>query len=879
MIRTRALTHGWQAVSVAGLVAAGLSAAHAQAPAPSPAPPAPAAPSAAAAAPAISDSQAQVNKALAQLFENVAFWSQRGQPQMALQELERVLVLAPNDPDSLATAARLAFQNGLFDAGKRYVDQLQKVAPTDPRLRSLNAERPLTAADLQTLSAARAASVAGRKDDSVKLYQQLFNGGSVPDSLAVEYYIALGTSSPQGFEEANAKLGAVANRWPTDAAFKLAYAQLQTYNEATRAAGIDMLRQLSQVPSIATGAKQAWRDALLWQGADSKTREQIVAYLDAFPGDPQLQAKLKELQDDLPDEGVLDRMRAYEADAAGNTQAAESGFLAALAHDPNDAEAMIMLSIIRRHQGRLAESDQLIAKAMQAAPDRHDEFVKTIGFDPATISTQLAAGRNAAGRAGQGGGATGDGGLAARRAYQHVNTLADRGQYAAAEAELRRLMGPRPAAGSYVQLGYIQLRAGELAPAEASFRRVLASSPRNAAALGGLAGVYARQGNDAAANEIYARLGTTPGAAGVGQQQATTLRTQAQASTDPAEKARLYRAAIAADPANPWLKLEFARILYGRNQQADARAMMADVAAGSRPTSDQVQAALIWAQEHNDAAQVERLVAELPANKRTPQILELEARSRVTLEVDRASAAGSPAAVRSALLAIAAQPDPAGTRGQAVGQALIKAGDRAAVRDAVRAGLSSTPSPTAAQRLLYAGLLSQAGLNAEARVLLRQVSPGSLQPLQRTAYNGLADGLAIQRADQLNGEGRRADAFEVLTPRLQADPQSTGVNLAVSRLYAADGRPQQALRVAEATLQRAPSDLDATRATVGAALQAGDIARARQLAAQAAASQPDDPRTYLIQADVARSQGESGVALAALRRARTLRQEQLSQPQ
>ncbi len=106
----------------------------------------------------------------------------------------------------------------------------------------------------------------------------------------------------------------------------------------------------------------------------------------------------------------------------------------------------------------------------------------------------------------------------------------------------------------------------------------------------------------------------------------------------------------------------------------------------------------------------------------------------------------------------------------------------------------------------------QAGFNEDARALMRLVNQGGLQPVQRTTYNGLADGLAIQHADQLNQEGKRADAFEALSPRLQADPQSTGVNLAVSRLYAADGKPQQALRVAEATLQRSPSDLDATRA-------------------------------------------------------------------
>ena len=848
---TRAGSSGrkWRAAGLLAAVLAGPAAAQAQ-----PAPP----------------GDAQPKTALQQLFENVNFWSEKGQPQMAMQELDRVLTLAPSDADSLATAARIAFQNGQYEAGTRYRQQLQKIAPSDPRLPSLAAERLLSAADLQTLSDARAAAVAGRKAEAVRAYRDIFHGSPTPDSLAVEYYLLLGTMSEVAYQQASQALAAVSARWPADPSFKLAYAQLETYNEGARADGIDALQQLTQVPAVASGARIAWRDALMWQGADPRTRDQVTAYLNANFPDPQLQAKLKEMNDELPDEGLLDRMRAYEAGAAGNRDAEEQGFLAALQHDPDDAEAMIMLSIIRRRQGRTGESDGLIARAMQTAPDRRDEFIKDIGFDPAVLAAQAAAPppiavQNAAS------------GLAIRRAYQRVSTLTQQGEFAVAEAALRKLMGPHPAAGSYVQLGYIQLRAGRLADAEASFRRTLASSPRNPTALGGLAAVYARQGRDLEANAIYTRLGRNPDAGDALQQRATALRAQAQASGDPVEKARLYREASAAAPSDPWIKLEFARFLFGHAQQADANGLMAGVAAGPKPPAEQVQAALIWAQEHDDPARVARLVADLPAKLRTPQVMDVAARSALALAIGRAQSAGSPAAVRAALIAAAAQPDPAGARVQAVAQALIRNGDKAAVRDAVRAGLSSTRPPTPMQRLLYAGALSAAGLEGDARALLRQVDAANLPPGQRTAYDSLADGLAIRRADRLDQEGRRADAYDALSPRLRADPDSVDVNLAVSRLYSSDGKPQQALRIAEAALARSPSDLDAMHATADAALQAGEVVRARDLAVAAIDSQPDDPRGYLIQADVARFRNQSGEALAALRKARALRQQQLRQ--
>ena len=831
---------------------------------------------------------------LAQLFENVNFWSQKGQPETARTELDRVLVLAPRDPDALALAARLAFQLGSYESGVRYRNQLKAIAPNDPRLAALDAEQPLSPAEKQQLDDARKLAATGKKDEAIAAYRQLLQHG-VPDSLAIEYYQLVGTTSTEAFRQALDGLNQAAARWPGDLSFKLAAAELQTYREGSRADGIEALRALSHEPAVAAAARTAWRQALLWEGADFKTRDQVNAYLAENPTDPAMDAKVKEIQDSLPDEGVVARLRGHEANLAGHLDVAEREFAAALAFNPDDPEALAMMSLYRRLKGHHREADELVAHALRVAPDRKDEIIKIIGYDPDNppawvLSQRLTPAEQArqagqglptpsAGVAGNGGGYRGDGGASIRRAYAHVNALAQRGDYAAAEAELRHLMGPHPQAAAFTQLGYIQFQAGELAPAESSFNRVLAARPHDTAAATGLAGVYERQGRTADAQAIYTRLGITAPVGAYNQGRVVALRAQAEAATDKPERIRLFREALAVEPANPWLKLELARTLYGANQQADARTLMAGVATGARPASDDVQAALIWAQERNDSARVEQLVAQLPAKQRTPQIVSLQARSEIQLAVQRAQAAGSPAGVRSALLAVAAQPDPEGTRGQTVAQAFLKAGDKAGARDAVRAGLASTPQPTATQRMQYAGALAQAGYNEDARQVMRPVNPASLPAAQRTTYNGVANGLAIQHADQLNLEGKRADAFEALSPRLQADPNNAGVNLAVSRLYAADGKPQQALRVAEATLQRNPSDLDATRAAVGAALQAGEIGRARQLATTAVAAHPDDPRAYLMQADIDRSQGLSGPALAALRKARSLRQEQLSQAQ
>ncbi len=318
---------------------------------------------------------------LAQLFENVNFWSQKGQPETARSELDRVLVLAPRDPDALALAARIAFQLGQYDAGIRYRNQLKAVAPNDARLLALDAEQPLTAEETQQLDEARKLAVAGRNDEAIGAYRQLFQHG-VPDSLAIEYYRLMGTSSSEAFRQALDGLNQAADRWPGDMSFRLAAAELKTYREGSRADGIEALRGLSHVPAVASGARVAWRQALLWEGADVKTRDQITAYLAENPTDPAIDAKIKEIQDSLPDDGVVARLRGHEANLAGHLDVAERAFAAALVFDPEDPEALAMMSVYRRLKGQSAEAEALVAHALPrgaGAPrrDRQDHRLRS----------------------------------------------------------------------------------------------------------------------------------------------------------------------------------------------------------------------------------------------------------------------------------------------------------------------------------------------------------------------------------------------------------------------------------------------------------------------------------------------------------------------
>ncbi len=818
------------------------------------------------------------DKAMAQLFENVAFWSQRGQPTIAVQELERVIALSPPDANTLALAARLNFQLDRFDAGEAYRLRLRQLAPNDPRLASLAAEQKRSPEGLRMLAEARKLSGLGRKEEAVQAYAA-FTKGKVPDSLAIEYYLMLGTSSPEGFEVASKELPLVAARWPGDASFRLAYAQLLTFQDASRSAGIDQLRELTHVPIVAAGARVAWHDALLWQGADINTRDQIDVYLKENPTDPVLEAKRKEIQDSLPDEGLLDRMRAYEDGAAGRAEESEKGFLAALAYDPKDAESMIMLSIIRRKQKRLAESDKLIANAMEVAPDRHDEFVDTIGFDPKKLAMeQSAAGANMGASAKE---------IAAANAaimakYAKIQSLAHEQKYDEAEKLLQSVVGKTWRSADYLTLGFIQKGAGRLPDAEKSFRQALKADTKNADAMVALADVLAQSGTRdeidglyGRAREVYGKARNNAAVQAINRVQSEHLRGKAEFAEDQAVKLQMLRAALKIDPSNAWLRLDLARVLQTREATGEATQMMAQGVSGDRPSNDALLAAIIFAEQTENLPEADRLIARLPAADRTADMQEIQRRSAARAEVQQAVKNANAAAVRSALITMAGRPDPTGAWGNEIGRALIKRGDKSAVPDAVSAGFSSTAQPTVQQRLSYAGILLAAEQRDDATRMLDGLDQQNLSAAQQGSFEQLLNGIALQSAYQLSQRRQGKAAVASLKPRLAVEPRNVDLNLALSRVYQANGNTDQAVVIANGLLNENPNNLDIRLAAIDAAVSSGDSARAGILVADGLEKFPDEAQLYMRSGYLERARGNNARALADFKHASSLRQNQV----
>jgi tetratricopeptide (TPR) repeat protein len=496
-------------------------------------------------------SEPKIAGAVGSLLDNANFWRSHGQPEFALSELNRVLLYAPNQPDVLAAAAEVALELDNYDAAVAYRTALARVAPDDPRVAALAAEHQRTPDEIAALADARALARAGKTAEAVARFKAVFKDGVVPRSLVLEYYGLLG-STADGIDEANEKLSALATQFPKDARVQLAYAQFLVKQEDTRPDGIKRLSELANVPEVEMAARQAWRDVMLWQGPSERARTQLDFYLKNNPTDAAIEAKRREFDAVLPDEGSRVMLRGYNAT---DPTVAKREFLAALAINPKNPEAMVSLAGIYRSEQRLAEAQALINSALAIAPERRDDLLKTAGGDyPGPVPFGI-------------------------RELVQVSILTNAKRYDEAEQLLAvRLGNPLSVsekASTLVQMGNIQRLAGKLPEAEASYRQAQTLAPARGDAACGLADVLMMTGHYDEAAASYTKAATlftqskdSLGVKRVAQSRAVLLDQRASLITDVASATALYQAALTANPKDMYARLSYARFLV-KNQQTD----------------------------------------------------------------------------------------------------------------------------------------------------------------------------------------------------------------------------------------------------------------------------------------------------------------------
>lgn len=780
-------------------------------------------------------------------------WIEQNRLDLAAAPLERALQAEPNNPAVLAVAARLELARGNRDGAAALLARLER-AGAAPQAREVQDALRAATLDRTAIEEARRLASEGRAAAAVQRYRAIFGNQPPPEQYALEFAQAL-AGAPATRAEGIQTLGRLATRADAAPRTRLAYAQALTFDPATRAEGVQRLAQLADQPDVGTEARRAWSAAIGFGGNDPAQAPLAEAFLQRFPDDAEMRRRLEAMRaaprPAAPDPAAEARQQAFQRLEAGAVADSTRRFEELLRANPNDADALGGLGIIRLREGETSVARSLLERAIAANPANARNWQRAL--DAASYGDEMVTARGLFRR----GDAEGAEAIARRAALREVEDRSD----------------------AETLLGEIALRRGDAPGAEARFRAALSRRPGFPPAQSGLNAALRAQ-NRAAEIPRAARDPQEPRLAGAFQggtaptpPGAAGFRSEAARATDPAAQSALLRNAMAAAPDDPWIRLDLARSLRRQGRGAEGRALVEELASRVG-TPDAAHAAALLAEEDGRIADADAFLGRIPAARRSADMARLATRIRAQREVAAGAAllAASPLDGRTQLLTLAARPDPTGSIASAVIRTFSDAGDRGGAAEAARVASLANRGQVSA-RVAVAGALLSAGLEAEATALAAEIEAGNPPAEVRRDLAALRQGAAIRAADRLNEAGNQAEAFERLRPALAADNRDA--QLALARLYIGARQPAEALRIAEAALARDPRNVDIRRAAIEAALASGDRRRASQLLAEGQSAMPSDARVLLLEARVARDAGDGARARQALESAARQRSAEL----
>ena len=678
------------------------------------------------------------------------------------------------------------------------------------------------------LAGARALATAGKYDDAVAAYQRIF-GATPPERYALEYYETLaGTGA--GRSQAQAHLAELAAQHGNAPEYALAHARALAYDERTRRAGIGRLAELSASPAVAAKAQKVWRRALFWLDARAANRPLFDRYLARHSDDRELMQRRDQLASAGTRAAAL--RLGYARLNGGALDDAAAAFARVQAAAPHDPRALVGMSWVRLKQARFAEARALAEEAKRLSPATASLWQKP---------------------------------LQAARFWMALDDAAEaekQKDWAAAAAALQRAQAaaPREVAEVALRRGRLLLAQGRAADAVALLRPLL---PARLEALPTLVEALLDEGQTAEADRLQqdalaAPDSDEPRRRAVRLQIARARARAAAARGDDAAALRQLRDALDLDPADRDTRLE---LLY---RELDADAASAAVAIGEalrqehRDDPEIVEALALAEEKNGDAGAALAMLTSVAAERLTLKGRALRARLSLQAQVAEALDRGRGASrVERRLAELERETDANPDLSTVIAAAWWKAGKRERALATVRKALASAPSRSA--RLRCAGILLDAGAGqaSELSRLLDDLGAEShLSIRERRQIEAIRQARLIRAVDHDRRGGDYRHAFLRLESALEAAPDDPKVLAALARLQASAGHPEKALALYAPLVERDPTDLALTEGAAFAAVAAGEMVRARKLAAAALEQHPGEPRAYLFAARIALARGD-----------------------
>lgn len=783
------------------------------------------------------------------LLDKANYWRLKDRPDLAIEALTKLLFLNPNQAEGLYQLGMLQVQQGKAADARNALARLQKASPGNPHIADL--ENAIRAGKVgpSELSEARKLAQSGQLTEAIQKYQQTFRGPP-PPSFGVEYYLTL-AGTPGGWEQAKDGLTRLSQSSPNDKSIRLALGQVLVNRETTRPDGIAMLVKLSKDPVVGADAVKAWRQALLW-GA---TREYYGQYLAQFPQDQEVRQRANDIANmSAGAQGTQQQSQGYLDLKHGKTAQAEKQFAADLKANPNDAQALGGMGLVRLREERFGEARDLLGRAMKADPPNQKQWAAAYESAGFWATVQQAKSLQAAGKL--------------QQARQVLTGLLSRSHSSPPGAEM--------------VLANIEAKLKNNAAAEAAYRRVLSAQPRNGDALMGLAGVLKAEGKTAEAEQITARL--TPAqraklASGSGGSRSEALRKaakDAEANGNNGLAEQRFREAIAADPKDPWVRLDYARFLAGQGHVDTGFTVVDPSQSGNTQTS--VLAAAMYDTQQDHWADALDKIERIPASQRNKDLSNFRERILSRATEDRAKrlmASGNRAEARNILVALYTNPSIQPDERRVAVYDLYRMGDRATAIQLTRQAMQRGGANGAKSGIDYAKLLVTDGKYDEATAVVRQIeASGQLSGDDLDDLLSVKALLASRQVDTMLRSHNDADAYDVMAPLYASRPNDPIVLVTMGRIYADGGKTDEALQFFDKAFQQDPSNIDVVRAVVMGAIQAREYDQAETYLGKGEESNPKSPWIFYLKGQLAHARGNNGEALYNLRTAQAMAREQ-----
>ncbi len=786
------------------------------------------------------------------LVEQGRFWQSRSDYKRATEVWEKLLLASPSHPDALYGMAAAALGENDHATASKYLEQLRAAAPRSRLIPLLEQEIYLSRPDvIPVLHKARELAAARQMDAAVAQYDKLLQGKEPQGAFALEYYNFLGYSTG-GRDRAIEKLRGLVRSSPNNGAYRLALARHLVREVDHRREGLEIMRQLSSVPSVASQANEEWALALTWIGPPGPDwRGVFEDYLKVHPKDEEIRKLLAkggtaqasspgtqggQAAATRPWRQDPDLARGFRALDNGDLNVAEQAFQARLKRQPNDADALGGLGLVRMQQNDHVQAEQLLVRAARAKPN----------WNQALNATRYWRLVNQAGNAR----ANGDLALAQQLAEQAI-----------------RLDGKTSAAHNMI--GHVQADRGQLDQATRTFAQVLKRDRRDTEAMGALISALSQQGRHQEAEKLISGL-TPEQRASIGDEgrlRAALIAGKAKAMQqrgDLAGAQRAFEDAMRTDPNNAWLRLDLARLYIKQGATTEARGLVDGLLRSNPDMPDALYTSALLSMELGEWEKAYATMVRIPEKARTSEMAAMEQQLWVhaqAAQAGRLAKLGRTDDARRTLrgLEATAGGDP-GMLG-AIASAYVDAGDANHGLSLIRQEIGRTAQPSPDIQLAYAGLLLKTGQDVEAASTLRALQNRPMNAAQKKTFDDLAFMYNIRQADLLRERGEFARAHDTLAPALAQRPSDTMALAAMARLYAANGENDKALEQYKRLLQKDPDNADLQMGAAIAATQMREYDFAENAINHALSIAPEDPDMLANAARLYRARGKTGKAI------------------